>query len=458
MISSGANRNSLTFTSISIFAICKETVLQMGKTRLGTRAGKLQIAIVGAGIGGLAVAALLARQGHDVQIFEQFDQPRPVGSGLVIQPVGLAVLDRIGAGAAVRAKGAAITRMLGVEVDKGIRVLDVRYATKARPRSGLAIHRANLYTPLWDAAQAGGAQVTASARVTAAPRCAGGRMLLCADGSAKGPFDLVVDASGTRSPLSPLQGRPLRYGAIWGTVPWPADTRLPRDQLTQAYRAASRMAGVLPIGTMPGSDVPAAAIFWSLPLTQTDLPDRELDQWKAEAVAFWPEFAGFLTSITQWSQMVPARYSHGTLRQPYAEGLAHIGDAAHRASPQLGQGANMALLDAMALAEALTRAEGAAALALYARMRRWHVRLYQGMSATFTPQYQSDSRWLPLLRDRFLAPLSQLPPVRGLLSRLVSGDLIPPLAGVAPDQTGGPSDPAPEAVADPAPNTPVSAR
>ncbi len=425
---------------------------------MGNRIVPLQIAIVGAGIGGLAVAALLARQGHRVQIFEQFDQPRPVGSGLVIQPVGLAVLDRIGAGDAVRAKGAAITRMLGVEVDKGIRVLDVRYATKTRPRSGLAIHRANLFIPLWDAALAAGAQVTASARVTEALRCAGGRMLHCADGRTKGPFDLVVDASGTRSTLSPLQGRPLHYGAIWGTVPWPADTALPRDQLTQRYRAANRMAGVLPIGTLPGSDQPAAAVFWSLPMAGSAWPDRDIGDWKAEAAAFWPEFAGFLTGITHWSQMVPARYSHGTLRQPYAEGLVHIGDAAHRASPQLGQGANMALLDAMALAEALTRAKGAAALALYARMRRWHVRLYQGMSAAFTPQYQSDSRWLPLLRDHFLAPLSQVPPVRGILSRLVSGDLIPPLAGVATDQPGGLPDPAPGAEADPAPNTPASAR
>ena len=51
------------------------------------------------------------------------------------------------------------------------------------------------------------------------------------------------------------------------------------------------------------------------------------------------------------------------------------------------------------------------------------------MSAVFTPQYQSDSRALPLIRDHLLAPLSRLSPVRAILTRLVSGDLIPPLAG-----------------------------
>jgi 2-polyprenyl-6-methoxyphenol hydroxylase-like FAD-dependent oxidoreductase len=89
----------------------------------------------------------------------------------------------------------------------------------------------------------------------------------------------------------------------------------------------------------------------------------------------------------------------------------------------------MALLDAMALARALARHPVEEALPAYASMRRWHVRLYQWFSAAFTPQYQSDSRWLPILRDRLLFPISQVPPVPRVLNRLVCGDLIPPLAG-----------------------------
>jgi 2-polyprenyl-6-methoxyphenol hydroxylase-like FAD-dependent oxidoreductase len=157
---------------------------------------------------------------------------------------------------------------------------------------------------------------------------------------------------------------------------------------------------------------------------------QPLGDWKAEAVALWPEFEPFLADITRHDQMTPASYTHGTLRHPYAPGLAFIGDAAHRASPQLGQGANMALLDALALSLALDREALDEALPLYARMRRWHVRLYQGMSAAFTPQYQSDSRTLPVLRDWFLAPVSLTPPLPRVLSRLVAGQLIPPLAGV----------------------------
>ena len=70
------------------------------------------------------------------------------------------------------------------------------------------------------------------------------------------------------------------------------------------------------------------------------------------------------------------------------------------------------------------------ALRAYALARRWHVRIYQAMSAAFTPQDQSDSRWLPVLRDRVLFPLSRIPPLPRVLSHLVSGTMIPPMASL----------------------------
>ena len=389
----------------------------------------LNIAIVGAGIGGLAAAALLADQGHSLTVFDRFDAPRPVGSGLVIQPVGQAVLDRIGAGDMARQKGNAINRMLGHEADHGRRVLDVWYDRSAGVNHGLAIHRAALFDAILQAALTRNSltivPAAAIAGVTDATNDA--RRLILADGTRTDPFDLVIDAAGASSPLSPLVSRTLSYGAIWGTVDWP-ETDLPHDQLSQQYRRADRMIGALPIGTMPGETVPKAAVFWSMPAdSHAAWTARGLDAWKDEAIALWPAIAPFLEQITDTGQMTMARYSHGTLRRPFGDRIAHIGDAAHRASPQLGQGANMALLDALALAEALRLHPLQAALPAYARARRWHVAIYQAMSWAFTPQYQSDSRILPLLRDRVLFPVSMIPPVPRLLTALVRGSMINPL-------------------------------
>ncbi|MBD3677789.1 MAG: FAD-dependent monooxygenase [Rhodobacteraceae bacterium] len=391
----------------------------------------LRIGIAGAGIGGLAAATLLARAGHSVDICDQFEAPRPIGSGLVIQPVGLSVLDRVGVGTEARHLGRRIVRLLGHEATKGLRVLDVSYGG---PEAGLAIHRASLFAILLQAAMNAGAQLHPGARVSEAPRNGKERVLRQTSGEDLGPFDLVIDAAGAGSPLSSLKARPLPYGAIWGTVPWREVPGLAPDLLTQRYRAANRMAGVLPIGTLPEGDRPLTAVFWSMSRGDLDTWEARPDMgWRDEAVALWPEAAAFFEAISGPEDMTIARYSHGTLARPYAPGLVHIGDAAHRTSPQLGQGANMALLDAAALSLALEQNAPEAALVAYARMRRWHVRLYQGVSRLFTPQYQSDSRLLPILRDRVLFPLSQVPPLPGVLSGLVSGALIPPLAGQAFD-------------------------
>ncbi|MGB5835622.1 MAG: NAD(P)/FAD-dependent oxidoreductase [Albidovulum sp.] len=389
----------------------------------------MKIAIVGAGIGGLATASLLADDGHEITLFDQFDVPRPVGSGLVIQPVGQAVLDLIGAGDAARALGAPISRMVGHEVRTGRAVLDVYYDRKQGKRFGLAIHRASLFHALYEAMRSRGVSITPATKVVETRLADRGRWIVTDEGKASGPFDLIVDASGAASRLSPLQARSLSYGAIWGTVTWPAHTDLPKDRLTQRYDKAARMAGILPLGQMPDAPASLAAIFWSLPVARiAKWRAAPFGDWKAEVLAFWPEFAPFLETVGQHDDMVTARYTHGTLSRPYGQAIAYIGDAAHRASPQLGQGANMALLDAAALAAAL-RSDAENPLAAYAAMRRWHVRVYQGMSWAFTPQYQSDSQILPWLRDRVMTPISRTSPMPTILSKLVSGDLIPPLAG-----------------------------
>lgn len=401
----------------------------------------LDIAVAGCGPGGLAAALFLHRSGHEVTLFERFEAPRPIGSGLILQPTGLAVLDRLGLGASARETGAPIERLFGRAVPSGRIVLDVRYAALRDGRQGIGIHRAALFQLLYEAARAEGIAIECGRDIEGSDAAAPGRRLAFAGGARSKPFDLVVDALGTRSPLVGGMRRPLAYGALWATLDWVPG--FDPAALEQRYRRADKMVGVLPIGRLPGRETKSAAFFWSLRGDRrAALAEAGLEAWKAEVRALWPEVEPLLGQIAGFEALTFAHYCHRTWRRPVEPALVHLGDAWHSTSPQLGQGANMALLDAAALASALAGGRTLAeALAGYVRLRRGHVRLYQAMSRLFTPFYQSRSRLLPLLRDRVAGPLSRIPPAPRLLAKMVSGDLGRPMRRIG----GGESFPLPSA-------------
>lgn len=391
----------------------------------------LDIAIAGCGPCGLAAALSLHRAGHHVTLFERFDTPRPIGSGLMLQPTGMAVLSKLGLLDAVLARGARVDRLFG-KAGKRV-VLDVHYAAlRRRGMFGIGIHRASLFAALHDAVVAEGIEIRTGHTVAGSQLGADGRSLIFTDGQASEGFDLVVDGLGTRSALAPPAGYELAYGALWASLDWPDGSPLDPHTLSQRYRRSSTMAGVLPLGTATGTGAgasPRAAFFWSL--KGADFPQWQasgLTTWKQQVLALWPECEPFLDQIVDRDQLTFARYAHRTLPSPIEDRLVHIGDAWHSASPQLGQGANMALLDAWALAKALSEHRDIARALAEAIALRWrHVKLYQALTWLFTPVYQSDSRVLPFVRDRLVGPVSKLWPATAIQASMVAGLIGDPL-------------------------------
>ena len=393
------------------------------------------IAIIGAGPAGLAAALFLARAGFTPTIYERFDVPKPVGSGLILQPTGLAALDALGLLSAILERGNRIERLYGTDAGSKRVVLDVGYGGYGNGRFGLGVHRAALFGVLHEAVQEQGIPIVTSAEITALRNIDDKIELLASDGQPLAAAGLAVDASGARSVLKPEASRgnevkPLAYGALWASLEWRGEGFL-SNALQQRYERASVMIGVLPIGSITPGAERLAAFFWSVRLADAEqLYADGLEAWKARVAGYWPECQPYLDQISDFDQLALARYGHHTLRPPVAERLAVIGDAAHSTSPQLGQGANMALLDAAALAAALTAHDDVgAALAAYARARRGHVALFQLLSYALTPFYQSDSRLIPYLRDTLVATVAKVPPMPALLAAMVSGTLLDPFRG-----------------------------
>jgi 2-polyprenyl-6-methoxyphenol hydroxylase-like FAD-dependent oxidoreductase len=397
----------------------------------------LEIAVCGAGPAGLAAALLLHRAGHRITLFERFDTPQPLGSGLILQPTGLTVLHALGLLDDIIERGSRIHRLVGADASSGRTVLDVRYAANRRSsRFGLAVHRAALFGVLHRAVTAAGIAIETSCEITGLEQGASGARLLMEEGRHAGPFDLVVDALGARSKLRGIcegarEAVELHYGAFWASLDWVGEGFVP-DALSQRYRRANVMIGVMPIGSIEPGDRQKAAFFWSLkPATADAVRAAGLDRWKAEVEALWPQTRAYLDQIETFDQLALARYGHHTLARPASRRLAVIGDAAHSTSPQLGQGANMALLDAVALAHALATApDTETALSAYCRARRLHVRLFQALSLALTPFYQSDSRFLPFLRDTLVATVAKVPPAPAIMASMVAGMTLDPFSHI----------------------------
>jgi 2-polyprenyl-6-methoxyphenol hydroxylase-like FAD-dependent oxidoreductase len=371
------------------------------------------IGVIGCGTAGAAAALFLARAGHDVRVFERVAEPKPVGAGIIVQPSGQAVLARLGLLERVAARAAVLDR-LWLRTPRGRTLVDLHYARVDPTWYGLGTHRGVLFEALYEAARAE-VHITTGCTIQTIRREA---KLWLDD---HGPFDLVVVADGAGSALrTATRDRVYPWGALW-FVAEDRDRTFTRE-LYQVARGARQLYGVLPTGLGPRGETPIASLFWSLAADDLDTwRARGLDAWKAEVRALDPRIAPVLDQIHAPEQLTFARYRDVAMPRWHDRGVVCLGDAAHATSPQLGQGANLALVDAMVLADALAAGCDDAALADYSRRRKRHLGTYQFMTRALTPLFQSRSRALGWLRDLTFPIANALPPLQKHMIRTMAG-------------------------------------
>ncbi len=140
------------------------------------------------------------------------------------------------------------------------------------------------------------------------------------------------------------------------------------------------------------------------------MQDEQAKQaWLKQVSERWPKVAEWLKEILYNCQTQPkwlsANYRDVVMTQFGQGRIGVIGDAAHAMSPQLGQGANMALLDAWAFSQSLRQAQKNQNIDWpllwqhYHQFRGSSTQFYQFLSRLLTPLYQSDHWWAGGLRD-----------------------------------------------------------
>ena len=381
----------------------------------------LHIAIVGYGTAGQALALALGRDGHRVEVFERVPEPGPVGAGFLLQPTGLCALWSLGLLPEALKHGAPVRRLYGETVD--VRpVMDMRYRELHPSMFGLGMQRGAIFR-LLDAAWCEGRSLHVGREVVSID--AGRGVLRDHLGDEHGAFDLIAVADGAASKLRAEIGdiafdRPYPWGAQWCLVPagdWPW-----MDELRQRYRRARRMVGMLPVGTRPDDPVPRLSFFWSLPATELAEAGRDAARWRDDVAAVWPEVLPHLDGTEIPGGLAQARYRDSVLKRWHRGRAVLVGDAAHAMSPQLGQGANMALVDALSLRDALRASDDIPmALSAYQRERRTHLAMYHLWSRWLTPLFQSEYDRIAALRDLVFHPMSRIPGGRGQSLRVLTG-------------------------------------
>lgn len=308
------------------------------------------IAVVGAGPGGLTAAIALRMLGLEVEVYEQAPDFKRVGGGIMVHSNGLRVLEALG-----QLEGFEDEVRFGQTFDltderaRVISTFDYRKLDVPENRAGVVL-RYTLQEHLLEGARLAGVTVHFGERCVAGRNEAGGVRLTFESGR-EVRCDAAIAFDGLNSALRdslalPVKRVPIREAYLRGVV----DRDLGGEPLREMWGPRGRRFGVCPL---PRDKV---YFFCNAPLGRWDEVRRgDLDRWIASWSDFEPTVLEILSAVEDWERVNYSELMEVRLGRWYDGAIFVAGDAAHAMTPNLGQGANSAMVDALVLAHLIAR-------------------------------------------------------------------------------------------------------
>ena len=309
------------------------------------------ILIIGGGIGGLTAAIALGRAGHRITIIERDPDWAVYGVGIIQQANVVRAMSQLGIIDDYLAGGFGFDEV-EVFIPSGVKV-----ATIPSPRlveglpANVGIKRTALHQVLGDRAKAAGAEVLLGVIADRLDEDDGGVAVSLSDGTVC-RFDLAIGADGlysrTREQIFADAPRP----AFTGQSVWRYNLAKPADvTCLQAYE------GAVGIGLCPLADDLMYMFITTPEPGNPRYPRRGLAAAMRDKLASAaPRMRALGEEITDDAEVVYKPLEWLFLDGPWHKGrVVLIGDAVHATTPHLGQGAGMAIEDAIVLAEEIGR-------------------------------------------------------------------------------------------------------
>jgi 2-polyprenyl-6-methoxyphenol hydroxylase-like FAD-dependent oxidoreductase len=314
-----------------------------------------KVAVIGAGVTGLAAAIQLAKEGVEVDVFEAKPELSALGSGISLQGNALRVFDALGAWDDVRAAGYPFEglnlRAPGPAAPIVAELPDVKTGGPDYP-AAMGMPRPALAQILLAHAQKAGARVRFGVKLTALEDGLGDGVNVIVDGESAGEYDLVIGADGLHSTVRELIGideKPQSTGmGIWRTfVSRPAD--VVRSELY--YGGPVYIAGYTPTG-----DDTMYAFLVEKAQDRFAVSDEEATRiMLEESRAYGGPWNAIRADLEKGAHANYTWFTQHIVTEPWNRGrVVIIGDAAHSCPPTIAQGAAQGLEDAFVLTELLT--------------------------------------------------------------------------------------------------------
>ncbi|MCF0069591.1 FAD-dependent monooxygenase [Dyadobacter sp. CY261] len=320
----------------------------------------MEVAIIGAGIGGLTTALALQKAHIPFRIYEGAPGLEPVGAGIIIAHNAMQALKAWGITDQIVGLGNRISVMNLTRPDlSNLSTNDLRKFEQKSGLHNIAIHRADLHRVLVDAV--GADHIVLNKRLKTVGEAEDGFQLSFEDGTIS-QTNYLIGADGLRSRVRSalFENGQLRDAGqnCWRGV---AHYELPdryHHELNEAWGKGKRF------GFVPLND---RQVYWYL------LIDNDLAEAKSDVLPFLRDFhplAAQLVEATPTSKWIISPIFDLKPMGKWSTGRAClIGDAAHATTPNLGQGACQAIEDAYVLGELLKRCSLEDAIRKYPSIR-----------------------------------------------------------------------------------------